>query len=115
MFSKACEVHQSALGHHGLMPEPFSIAAEDLCPVIASNGLPIEISFASLQTVKENIVRKPTCLRVLYNVLKGVPRVKSTDPQLASVVDYFLNLSYSERRSVPCNGLMVRVISTLQY
>ncbi|CAH2229394.1 jg14854 [Pararge aegeria aegeria] len=41
--------------------------------------------------VKENIVRKPACLRVLHNVLNGV---KSTNPHLASVEDYGLTRSH---------------------
>ncbi|CAH2208228.1 jg19097, partial [Pararge aegeria aegeria] len=40
--------------------------------------------------VKENIARKAACLRVLYNVLKGVwsPPIRT---YWASVVDYGLN------------------------
>ncbi|CAH2240075.1 jg6330 [Pararge aegeria aegeria] len=47
----------------------------------------LQISLAS--TVKENIVRKPACLRVIHNVLKGVwsPPIR-TGPVL---VDYGLN------------------------
>ncbi|CAH2209563.1 jg22781, partial [Pararge aegeria aegeria] len=40
--------------------------------------------------MKENIVRKPACLRVLHNVLNTQQLVKSTNTHCASVVDYGL-------------------------
>ncbi|CAH2235132.1 jg16123 [Pararge aegeria aegeria] len=50
--------------------------------------LSVKISLAS--SVKENIVRKLACLRVLHNALTGqlsINCVESTNPQWASVVD----------------------------
>ncbi|CAH2230243.1 jg19997 [Pararge aegeria aegeria] len=55
----------------------------------------IKISLAS--TVKENIVKKPACLRVLHNVLKGV---RSQPIRWASVVDYGLLIVEKEPCSV---------------
>ncbi|CAH2229205.1 jg1872 [Pararge aegeria aegeria] len=52
--------------------------------------------------VKENIVRKPACLRVLHNVLKGVrsPPIR-TGPALWTTA---LIPSHCEKRPVPCSG-----------
>ncbi|CAH2243179.1 jg3975 [Pararge aegeria aegeria] len=48
-----------------------------------------QLKYNLLQAVKENIVRKPACLRVLQNVSQR--SVESTNPPWASVVDYGLN------------------------
>ncbi|CAH2235732.1 jg11391 [Pararge aegeria aegeria] len=46
------------------------MVAAVLCLLVLSCGLVSAIYISLASTVKENIVRKPACLRVLHNVLK---------------------------------------------
>ncbi|CAH2241765.1 jg16329 [Pararge aegeria aegeria] len=66
----------------------------------------VELCGEGASTVKENIVRKPTGLRVLHNVLKRC--MESINPHWASVVDCGLNpfQLWEENRALP--GIKLR-------
>ncbi|CAH2236521.1 jg8005 [Pararge aegeria aegeria] len=68
----------------GIIRGPEIALGALLCPIMTLSSSP---------SVKENILGKADW------------RVESNKPYLGSVVDYGINISYSERKSVSCNGL----------